>query len=86
VLMGALDDIRESFRRIQWVFDGDAPEPAFRAPGVVRVWRKGRVLTVLSSTGAERILDEGRALGPVSVDVVPVTLKEIFLETVTAEG
>jgi ABC-2 type transport system ATP-binding protein len=85
VVTGALDDLRENFRRIQLVFDGQAPEPAFRAPGVERVWRKGRVLTVLSSAGAERILEEGRALGPVSVDVVPVTLKEIFLETVTAE-
>ena len=34
-----------AYRRIQLVFDGDAPEPAFRAPGVVRVRRKGRVLT-----------------------------------------
>ena len=85
VLAGALDDLRESYRRIQLVFDGDAPEPAFRSPGVVRVRRKGRVLTVLSSAGAERILDEARALNPVSVDVVPVTLKEIFLETVTVE-
>jgi ABC-2 type transport system ATP-binding protein len=85
VVTGALDDLRESFRRIQLVFDGDAPEPAFRAPGVARVWRKGRVLTVLSSAGADRILDEARALNPVSVDVVPVTLKEIFLETVAAE-
>ncbi len=85
VVTGALDDLRENFRRIQLVFDGDAPEPAFRAPGVERVQRQGRVLTVLSSAGAERILDEARALGPVSMDVVPVTLKEIFLETVTAE-
>jgi len=86
VLTGALDDLRENFRRIQLVFDGDAPEPAFRAPGVERVWRKGRVLTVLSSAGAELILDEARALQPVSVDVFPVTLKEIFLDTVTAEA
>ena len=85
MVTGSLDDLRESFRRIQLVFDGDAPEPAFRAPGVARVWRKGRVLTVLSSTGSERILDEVRALNPVSVEVFPVTLKEIFLETVTAE-
>jgi hypothetical protein len=83
--MGPLDDLRERFRRIELVFDGDAPEPAFRSPGVVRVRRKGRVLTVLSSAGAERILEEARALNAVSVDVVPVTLKEIFLETVTAE-
>ena len=85
VVAGALDDLRERFRCIQLVFDGDAPEPAFRAPGVVRVRRKGRVLTVLSSAGAERIVDEARALNPVAVDVTPVTLKEIFLETVTAE-
>ena len=64
------------------MFDGDAPAPAFRAPGVERVRREGRVLTVLSSAGAEPILDEARALRPVSVDVVPVTLKEIFLEHV----
>ncbi len=86
VVAGALDDLREAFRRIQLVFDGEAPEAVFRAPGVERVWRRGRVLTVLSSAGAERILDEARALGPVSVDVVPVTLKEIFLETVAREG
>ena len=85
VVTGALDDLRESFRRIQFVFDGDAPEPAFRAPGIERVRRKGRVLTVLSSAGAEGIVDEARALNPVSVDVVPVTLKEIFLETVAME-
>ena len=85
MVTGALDDILGNFRRIQLVFDGDAPEPAFRAPGVVRVWRNGRVLTVLSSAGADGILDQARALNPVSVDVVPVTLKEIFLETVTAE-
>src|SRR5712691_2127968 len=66
VVTGALDDIRENFKRIQLVFGGDAPEPAFRAPGVERVWRKGRVLTVLSSEGAERILEEAHALGPVS--------------------
>jgi ABC-2 type transport system ATP-binding protein len=85
VVAGALDDLRENFRRIQLVFDGDAPEPAFRAPGVERVWRKGRVLTVLSSAGANGVIGEARALNAISMDVVPVTLKEIFLETVTAE-
>jgi ABC-2 type transport system ATP-binding protein len=85
VVSGALDDLRQNFRRIHLVFDGDAPDASFRARCVARVRRKGRVLTVLSSAGAEPILEEARALGPVSVDIVPVTLKEIFLETVTAE-
>jgi ABC-2 type transport system ATP-binding protein len=85
VVTGALDDLRENFRRIQLVFDGAAPDARFRAPGVKRVRRQGRVLTVLSSAGAEQIVDEARALGPLSVDVVPVSLKEIFLETVAVE-
>jgi ABC-2 type transport system ATP-binding protein len=82
---GALDELRARYCRIQLVFDGDAPEPAFRAPGALRVRRKGRVLTVVSSAGSERILEEARALAPASIDVTPVTLKDMFLETVTAE-
>jgi ABC-2 type transport system ATP-binding protein len=85
VVAGGLDDLRERYRRIELVFDGDAPAATFRAPGVERVRRKGRVLTVLASAGAEGVVEEARALQPVSVDVVPVTLKEIFLETVAAE-
>jgi hypothetical protein len=42
-------------------------------------------LTILSSRGAEPIVAETRALGPVSVDVMPVTLKELFLESVISE-
>jgi ABC-2 type transport system ATP-binding protein len=85
VVSGALDDLRENFRRIQLVFDGDAPAYTFHTPGVERVWRKGRMMTVLASAGAESILTEAHALNPVSVESVAVTLKEIFLETVTAE-
>jgi ABC-2 type transport system ATP-binding protein len=85
VVTGAVDDLRDRYRRIQLVFDGDAPDHAFRAPGIVSLRRKGRVLTVLSSAGSEQIAAEARVLNPVSVDVAPVTLKEIFLETVIEE-
>jgi len=85
VVAGTLDDIRSSYRRIQLVFDGDAPERPFRAPGVIRVQRTGRVLTIVANGGAEAALEEARALRPASVDVLPVTLKEIFLETVNVE-
>jgi ABC-2 type transport system ATP-binding protein len=85
VVSGALDDLKESFRRIQLVFDREAPDAAFHAPGVARVRRKGRVLSVLCNAGTQDILDEARHLNPLSVDVAPVTLKEIFLETVAVE-
>ena len=69
VVSGVLDDLRERYRRVQFVFSGEAPEAAFRAPGVVRARRDRRVLSVLCDSGAERIVAEARALNPVSVDV-----------------
>jgi len=85
VVAGTLDDLRERYCRIQLVFESDAPEPSFRSRGVVRVRRKGRVLTLLSSAGSDQVMSEAQALGPVSIDVIPVSLKDIFLETVVAE-
>jgi ABC-2 type transport system ATP-binding protein len=82
---GELDDLRERYRRVQVVFEHDAPDAAFRAPGAGRVRRQGRVLTVLASEDAGAVVQEARALHPISVDVLPVTLKEIFLETVAGE-
>jgi ABC-2 type transport system ATP-binding protein len=86
VVDGAIEDLRESYRRVHFVFDGEAPKPAFQSPGIVSAHRNGRTLTVLSSAGTDRVIEEARALNPVSVDVIPVTLKEIFLETVAKEN
>ena len=85
VVAGVLDDLRQNYRRIQLVFDGDAPAYTFEAKGVQRVRRSGRVMTVLSSAGVDGVLGEARALNPVSTDSAPVTLKDIFLDTVAAE-
>jgi ABC-2 type transport system ATP-binding protein len=85
VVAGALDDLQRDFKRVEFVFDGNAPLAAFRTPGVARVRRSGRVLSVLSSAGVDGVIEEGRALRPVSVDTAPVSLKEIFLESVATE-
>ena len=86
VLSGALEDLRQSYSRVQLVFDGQAPDAHFGGPGIVNVRRNGRTLTVLSSAGSRPIIEEARALNPLSVDVTPVSLKEIFLETVREEN
>jgi len=85
VLSGALDDLREAYRRIEFVFDGEAPALKFHSTGVVRMERKGRVLSVLASSGSEQIVAEGRAHGSLSAQARPVTLKEIFLDIASRE-
>jgi ABC-2 type transport system ATP-binding protein len=85
VIGGALDDLRETWRRIRLVFAGEAPAPVFKSAGVERVTRDGRTLSIVCSSGPEQIVAEAQALNPSSVDVAPVTLKEIFLETVVRD-
>ena len=84
VLSGALDEVRDRYQRVQLVFAGDAPPSEFRAAGTVRVQRQGRVTTVLTSD-REALIAEAKTLGPSSIDASPVTLKEIFLESVRTE-
>lgn len=85
LVSGALDDLRAQYQRVQMVFEGDAPEFRVHAPGTHRLRRKGRVVTVLSSRGGADLLDELRGFRPASLEVSPVTLKEIFLESVRTE-
>lgn len=87
VVSGGLDDLRAQYQRIQLVFEGDAPAFKIHAPGTHRLQRRGRVITILSSNGGAAVLDELRGYRPASIDVSPVTLKEIFLDSVkAAEG
>ena len=86
VVEGELDELRARYCRVQAVFDGPAPEYTFRAPGVTRTSRRGRVLSALATGGSEQVVLEARTLNAVAVDVMPVTLKEIFLETVVEEN
>ncbi|HEV2706862.1 MAG TPA: ABC transporter ATP-binding protein [Pyrinomonadaceae bacterium] len=85
VVEGALDDLKENYRRVNVVFGEGAPpasELSFATPGVERMSRDGRWLSLLVSANAERIALEARTTGAVSAEVVPVTLREIFLDSV----
>jgi ABC-2 type transport system ATP-binding protein len=85
VVAGGLEDLRDAYRRVQLVFTDAAPQPALRASGVVSTERRGRVLTVLCRSGVDEVLAELQPLNAASVEVVPVSLKEIFLETVNGD-
>jgi ABC-2 type transport system ATP-binding protein len=85
VVAGALEDLRDDYRRIQLVFDDAAPQPALRAAGVMRSEARGRVLTVVCRSGIEDVLAELRSLNAVAVEVMPMSLKEIFFESVNGD-
>jgi ABC-2 type transport system ATP-binding protein len=85
LVTGALDDLRAQYQRIRLVFENDAPDFRIHAPGTHRVRRQGRVVTILSASRGTAVIDEVRGYRPVAIDVSPVSLKDIFLETVRTE-
>jgi ABC-2 type transport system ATP-binding protein len=85
VVAGAIDDLRERYQRIEAVFEADAPDAALRSPGVHRVSRTGRMLTIWVNAGADAVVEEVAAMAPASMEVSPATLKELFLDAVASE-
>jgi ABC-2 type transport system ATP-binding protein len=76
-----LDRMKDEYRRINLVFDTPARAPEFALDGIERVQVDGRTVSVFASHNVDRIIDHAHALRPTSIDVLPVTLKEIFLES-----
>jgi ABC-2 type transport system ATP-binding protein len=85
VVGGALDELKENYRRIHMIFEQEAPEHALAVAGAARFRRDARSLTVIADRDVETIVDQAYLHNAVSVDVAPVTLKEIFLECARSE-
>jgi ABC-2 type transport system ATP-binding protein len=78
----SLDELRQDHRRITLGFSHQPPEHVFEMPGVEHIQTSGRQVVVLASQGADAIVERARDLDAVAVDVAPVSLRELFLETV----
>ncbi|HEY6268846.1 MAG TPA: ABC transporter ATP-binding protein [Candidatus Acidoferrum sp.] len=82
LLDASLDHLRQSYRRIDLVFESAPPEREFRIMGVEKIQSKGHQMSVFASGNAEAVIEHARDLNAVSVEVAPVGLRDIFLETV----
>jgi ABC-2 type transport system ATP-binding protein len=85
VIDGVLDDLKSQYRRILLVFEGEPPRELYGFPGVDHVRRRGRTASLLAHADVETVVDRVRELGPLSVEVRPITLKELFLDHVKGE-
>lgn len=81
VLDMSLEQIRENYRRISLGFSTAAPRLQSLL-GVEKMRCSGRQITILASSNADAIVQIGRDRGAIDINVSPVNLREIFLETV----
>jgi ABC-2 type transport system ATP-binding protein len=78
----SLDHLREFYRRIDLVFASTPIQDAFQIPGVENVRTRGNHMSLFATRNSERVVERARELHAISIDVVPVCLRDIFLEMV----
>jgi len=78
----SLDSLRESFRRIDLVFPDFRTESDLRISGVQRIQTSGRQMSVFTANNSDLVIERAKLLNATSIEVVPIGLREIFLETV----
>ena len=78
----SLDEMRQDYRQVTLGFAGTPPDGDFEMQGVRQVRTSGRQLVVRVNRNTDAVVERARALDAVSVDVEPLTLRELFLETV----
>lgn len=81
-LDASLDDLRESYRRIDLVFPGAPLAGEFRISGVEKVETSGHQMIVFARHNAEAVVERAHDLNALSIEIAPVGLRDIFLETV----
>lgn len=85
VLDGVLDDLKSQYRRIVLVFDSTAPAELAGLKGIDHLRRSGRTASMLAHEDVEGVVARTKEFAPVSVEVHPVTLKELFFDHVRGE-
>jgi len=82
-----LELIAQDFRRIRGVYDAPLPSGALAVDGVKRIAVDGRMISVMASHNASRIAERMKAQsGASNVEIMPMTLKEIVLESLKRDA
>jgi ABC-2 type transport system ATP-binding protein len=85
VLETDLDEAKTRFRNVSITFPDAVPERLFEETGVRRLKVRGRFASLLVNGDGEAIAAQARQAGATNVEFAPVSLKELFLETVGEE-
>jgi len=82
VLDAPMDKVKSEYRHVQAVFSAPMDERDFQLVGIERIYSDGRIVSLIASQNVDAIVEQVRAMQGSNVEVAPLSLKEIFLETV----
>jgi ABC-type multidrug transport system ATPase subunit len=86
VTTARLEDLLQTTKRVQVVFDQAAPPPDFGIPGSRRCRIEGPVVTAVVNITNEEQLAQIRAMPGTRINIFPMNLEEIFIEWFDRSG
>jgi ABC-2 type transport system ATP-binding protein len=85
ILDATMDDLRQAYRQITVVFPELPLEREFQFAGVERIQTSGYQMAVFTRGSADAVVERARNFHATSIDVAPVALRDIYLQTVRSK-
>ena len=79
VIERELDDFKSDVHKLQLAYTGEIPETVLSIDGILHREQIGSIISMIVRGKRETILTEIRATQPVLLDVLPLSLEEIFI-------
>ena len=86
VLEKELDEAKLGIHRVQIVFDHDVGEGMFQELNVVKIQRQGKLINLTIKGDGEQIEKYLRNMQPVYMEMLPLTLEEVFISEMEVVG
>ncbi|HEY4088182.1 MAG TPA: ABC transporter ATP-binding protein [Bryobacteraceae bacterium] len=82
VMDAAVDELRQSWRRVDIVMPWTPKPEDFQLRGVEKIRTRGQQVSVVVSGNADGVVERARASGANAIEVTPLNLRELFLQTI----
>lgn len=79
VLERELDDVKSDLHKLQIAYRGEIPQETLAIEGILHQEQIGSILSIIVRGKQDTILPKIQATQPVIMDVLPLTLEEIFI-------
>jgi ABC-2 type transport system ATP-binding protein len=82
IMDAGIDDLRQSWRRVDIVMPWTPKPEDFQMHGVERIRTRGQQVSLTVSGNADAVVARARESGANAVEVTPLGLRELFLQTI----
>lgn len=86
VLEKELDEAKLGIHRVQAVFDSEIGEGMFSELNVIKIQRQGKLLSMTIKGDADEVESKLKALNPIYMEMLPLTLEEVFISEMEVVG